>query len=641
MNFFEHQARAQQKTSYLYALMAMAVISLVLISCWLMAFWLGTGQDGEPSPLLFWEVLPTELTLAIVLGILGAITAATLFQYFRLRGDGGARIAEDLGGTLISHSTTNQFEKRALNVVEEMAIASGIPVPPVYVLNEAGINAFAAGHSPETAVIGLTRGCIESLTRDELQGVVAHEFSHIFHGDMKINMRLVALLFGILFIALIGEFILRSARFRTSSSKNNGGAIIIFGLIVFILGYCGVFFGNLIKAAVSRQREFLADASAVQYTRNPEGIAGALKKIGLQGSELTDSHASQFSHMYFSRGARSLVSLFATHPPLEDRITRIEPSWDGRFTTHLEQPQNKVQRTEKAQSSAQQTAAVMAGVVAATQLNRITPNPLDNNLDNIGASTAAHLSFAQQLLAQIPDDVRKTLENPYCARGAILGLFLDKSPTISTRQWDSLNVFNLGEELSELQSIAVKTQSLPVQLRLPLIEIALPSLKQLPKNLQQQFLELIQFFAKADGHVTMDEWSLLRIISAPLCQKNIHPQRAPTVEDMQCVLSTLAYLGAPSHAANFTALAEAAYEKGRELLPAIALPLMQQSAITLNKLDISLAALNQLPPLKKHGFLSRAAKIILHDNEITYREAELLRAVAASIECPMPPHLPL
>ena len=249
-----------------------------------------------------------------------------------------------MGGRLLHPQTTDLNERKILNVVEEMAIAAGTPVPPVYLLeNEEGINAFAAGHAPNDAIIGVTRGCVQTLSRDELQGVIGHEFSHILNGDMRLNLRLMGVLFGILLIGLTGYILLRSTsgygyRVRVNSRDDDRGRrniLPLIGLALYVIGYVGVFFANLIKAAVSRQREFLADASAVQFTRNPEGIAGALKKIGrLAGSAMHEPRAAEASHMFFGNigGVGQLFGLLATHPPLVERIRRLDPSFDGDFS---------------------------------------------------------------------------------------------------------------------------------------------------------------------------------------------------------------------------------------------------------------------------------------------------------------------
>ena len=265
------------------------------------------------------------------------ITVGSLYKMAQLAG-GGTVVAERLGGRRVYPNTTDPVERRLLNVVEEMALASGVPVPPVFLLSEEqGINAFAAGYSPSDAVVGVTRGCAQQLTRDQLQGVVAHEFSHILNGDMRLNMRLIGVLHGILLMGLVGRELLRLVGHSGGgrSRRNDGAApLLLIGLAFMVIGFLGLFIGNLIKAAASRQREFLADASAVQFTRNPEGIAGALKRIGAAvfGSKLASPRAAEASHMYFAEG---ISTLFASHPPLHERISRIDPQWDGKFPQAL------------------------------------------------------------------------------------------------------------------------------------------------------------------------------------------------------------------------------------------------------------------------------------------------------------------
>src|SRR5690554_1643168 len=329
-----------------------------------------------------------------------------------------------------------------------MAIASGIPVPPVYVMEDEGINAFAAGHTPQDAVIGVTRGCIRLLTRDELQGVVAHEFSHIFHGDMRLNTKLVATLNGILLIGLVGYILLRSAPFRRSSGSKDNSALIMLaiGIVLVVVGFAGTFFGNLIKSAVSRQREFLADASSVQFTRNPAGIANALKKIGgyHAGSQIQAANASEYSHMFFSRAVGSAFStVMATHPPLEQRIRRVQPDWDGSFTS----PQPEA-ATEPAPGIDRPHAALgVLGAAAATALSGgpspIQAAPLRANatreaIEAIGQPSARHVAYAQQTIAALDPELRESAHDSYSARALIYGLLLDTSEPLRSSQLTAL-----------------------------------------------------------------------------------------------------------------------------------------------------------------------------------------------------------
>ena len=341
-DFFENQDAAERNTSRLVWLFALAVIAIALTLYALAVVVTGVqGQDPRTGALqvalLWWN---PELLSLVALGVLIVVGGGSLYKISQLRA-GGKVIAEQLGGRLLHPDTTDRHERILLNVVEEMAIASGTPTPPVYLLpDEQGINAFAAGFSPNDAVVGVTRGAVLALSRDELQGVIAHEFSHILNGDMRLNIRLMGVLHGILIIGIIGYFLLRSAMFSSlgrRSRDNNGMIFLGLGIGLIVIGSLGTFFGNWIKASVSRQREYLADASAVQFTRNPLGIAGALKRIGgfAEGSKLASPNAPEASHLFFGQALRGgLSSIFATHPPLGERIKRLDPSFQGDFESY-------------------------------------------------------------------------------------------------------------------------------------------------------------------------------------------------------------------------------------------------------------------------------------------------------------------
>ena len=345
-DFFTRQDAARRKTTRLVVLFVLAVLAIMVSIDLLLAATIGYASGGsEGGRRDYWAIAtdPWLVGLAVI-GTLVVVGGGSLFKVAQLRG-GGKVVAEELGGRLLHPDTSDPTEQQLQNVVQEMAIASGTPTPPVYLLDhEQGINAFAAGFTPSDAVIGITRGTAERLTRDELQGVVAHEFSHILNGDMRLNIRLIGILHGILIIGLLGYFVLRASMFsgyrRRSSRDQGGGAMVLLALGAGLaaVGFFGTFFGNLIKAAVSRQREFLADASAVQFTRHPDGIAGALKKIAgfSAGSRVQSPNAPAASHMFFGRATGGFSGMFSTHPPLEERIRRIDPSWDGTVPEEVE-----------------------------------------------------------------------------------------------------------------------------------------------------------------------------------------------------------------------------------------------------------------------------------------------------------------
>ncbi len=327
MDFFAQQARARKNTKVLVVYFVIAVLCIIasvyIVS--LLIFYGTASQEPDSSPveLVLWD---PQLLLYVVLGTLGVVVAGSLYKTLALA-KGGSAVAESLGGRLVPADPADPDERKLRNVVEEMAIAAGVPVPKIYVLDdEQGINAFAAGHTPGDAALGVTRGCITLLDRDELQGVIGHEFSHILNGDMRLNLRLMGVIFGIVCLAVVGRILLYS---RGGRGRN---PLMLLGLALIVIGAIGVFFGRLIQAALSRQREFLADASAVQFTRNPAGLSGALQKIGGFGSKVESAHAGEASHMFFGNGVgKPFLNALATHPPLDQRIRAIDPDWDGTF----------------------------------------------------------------------------------------------------------------------------------------------------------------------------------------------------------------------------------------------------------------------------------------------------------------------
>ena len=361
MDFFERQDQARRNTKLLVAYFIAAVI-LIVAAVYLVIAALFLREKYEPGTIAWlWHA---KLFWGVTLGTLAIILGGTLYKMSEVSGGGGA-VAKMLGGRLLNPGTQDEHERKLLNVVEEMSIASGTPVPEVYVLDqEESINAFAAGHTTNDAAIGVTRGCARTLSRDELQGVIGHEFSHILNGDMRLNVRLIGIVHGILCIAILGRILLRTGSSSSSGSGNRKGSnpLPVIGVALLIIGGIGVLFGRLIKSAVSRQREFLADAAAVQFTRNPAGLSGALKKIGgyVFGSRLLTPHAEEASHLYFGNGlGEAWFGLMATHPPLDERIRAIDPSFDGKYP---DVPSEQAQVRRKV--------AAEAGIPVTAQLSR-------------------------------------------------------------------------------------------------------------------------------------------------------------------------------------------------------------------------------------------------------------------------------
>ena len=370
---------------------------------------------------------------------------------------GGEVVAHMMGGRLVDPQTTDLAERRLLNVVEEMSLASGVPVPPVYVMdNEPSINAFAAGFRPNDAVVTVSRGCLQYLTREELQGVLGHEFSHVLNGDMRLNLRLIGIVYGILVLSIIGYFVMRSAGWAGSSSRNsddrrgdNRAAFFFIGLALYILGYLGVLLGNIIKAAISRQREFLADASSVQFTRNPGGLAGALKKIGglAEGSRINDPHAHEISHMFFGDAfAGSIFNLFATHPPLEERIRLLDPNFDGSYPAVEALPVREgagpvapAALAPRRMRPWRRLASGLASGAAPRRAARPVSTDRDRIVGQVGSPQAEHLEHAGRLVAGLPAAVVQAVREPYAARGVVFALLLSREDQATrNRQWQLL-----------------------------------------------------------------------------------------------------------------------------------------------------------------------------------------------------------
>jgi Zn-dependent protease with chaperone function len=533
---------------------------------------------------------------------------------------------------LISQSTTDLHERKALNVVEEMAIASGTPVPPVYLLDhEQGINAFAAGYTPGDAVIGVTRGTIAYLTRDELQGVIAHEFSHILNGDMRLNIRLIGILHGILLIGLIGYYILRSVRGRSSK---NAGPILGLGLGLLVIGYTGTFFGNLIKASASRQREFLADASAVQFTRNNHGIAGALKKIGgyAPGSRLDTPQAPSMSHAFFSTGVSSFMqSMFATHPPLDVRIKRVDPQWDGVFVPVTREVIEDEQTTgQTKQASRTGTMETAAAVVITSQI-----------LDNVGQPSPEQLDYAAALVKDTPEVIRDAVHEPYGARAVIYCLVINKHPDIQARQLQQLRQFGDSGIFELVSNLLVVVKSLDIQFRLPLIDMALPSLRQLSGPQYQLFKNNLLFLTQADDRIDLFEWSLQKILFHHLDPEFSRPgakvaqfgSLKVVQEHINVLMSMLVYACVQDKSQINAAFASAEKELGLNNL--VLLPRQQ---INIDILGMAVDKLALLKPLIKPRLLKACLAVITHDQEYSPDETELMRAIANVLDCPLPPY---
>ena len=640
MDFFASQDSARRKTSQLLVYFVLAVI-LIISAIYLAVTFIFIYQQGRTGPFDPGRLWNPDLFISVVTVTLIVVISGSLYKIAVLR-EGGIRIAEMLGGRLIPASTEDFLEKRLLNIVEEMAIASGVPVPPVYLMEkEKGINAFAAGFAPEDAVIGITRGALDTLDREELQGVIAHEFSHILNGDMWLDLKIVGFLHGILLIALIGRSILRGSS-RSRNNKNSGAAV-IFGLVLLILGYIGVLCGKLIKSAVSRQREYLADASGVQFTRNPQGLAGALKKIGglAAGSLIGNSKAEEVSHMFFSNGFKaSWVGAFSTHPPLVDRITRLDPAFDGNFPKVIPQ-QAETPGTEAMAPKAKPPEEILPkGAGAAIALAILAADP-GNITRDIGAPVREHMESARRVLLSLPQEVRTAARDPFGARAVIYGLLLDADENVRSRQMEFLESAADRAVFEATGKILPLMQHLDEEARLPLMDLAMPSLRSMSLEQFRKFENNINRLVRVDARISLFEFILEHVVVRRLEKSYVTQQRVVTVidsvreveEEISALLSLLAHIGYDEEEAAqaFATAAATLQQQGA------ALHFLAAKACREIKLDSVLDRLAQLNPKVKQAFITAAFQSLVHDKHITMKEAEFFRVLVYALDTPLPP----
>jgi len=520
-----------------------------------------------------------------------------------------------------------------------------LPAPPVYLLaNEPGINAFAAGFSPRDAVIGVTQGAIEHLSRDQLQGVIAHEFSHIFNGDMRLNIRLMGALNGILILGILGYYLLYSTALsgRRRSNDKSGAAILGLAVGLMAIGFAGTFFGGLIKASVSRQREYLADASAVQFTRNPNGIAGALKRIGSleSGSKIENPGAPELSHAFFAQGISGFMEMLsATHPPLAKRILRIDPDWDGKFdSSDRQDAAQDAGQTAEAQSMTNKAdgnrmgaiaaGAAMAGVMTA--------------MDRIGEPEQEAVDYARSLLAELSVVIKEAAREAHGARAVMYVMVLDEGQSVRARQLKQLQDFADPDVYALTLKLMPQMDGLDGKFRLPIIDIAIPALKQLSLGQYKLFRGNLIALIEMDSRVDLLEWSLQKVLLNHLDgqffklapQKVRYSDPAQLVKEVGLVLSMMAHVGAEDQSE-----VEAAFAAAVEALGSGGLTLLRKDQMRIEDLDRALGKLEELKPLAKARLLKACVASIWHDQRGSAVEVELLRAFAGVLDCPMPPRM--
>ena len=672
MDFFEHQEIARRSTRRLVVLFAIAVVAIV-IAVNVAATALYFGFIAPSGAARAGITLPAGFYFFNTLVVLALIGGGTAYKMSSLSA-GGAAVANLVDAREVDMTTSDLLDRRLVNVVEEMAIASGVAVPRVYVMdNETAINAFAAGHSINDAVITVTRGTLTRLSRDELQGVIAHEFSHVLNGDMRLNLRLIGVLHGLLIVALAGRLLLElGGRSRSGSSSRGGNALAVLffaGMVLWILGYIGVFFGRLIKAAVSRQREFLADASAVQFTRNPDGIGGALRKIGGLsemtglGTRIEHPQAEALSHLFLGAARPTFVrGLFATHPSLEERVQRIY----GRKQAFLPAPENAValsmgglqpapeaqrprspiefvptgelHRTVVGAATPSSTTAFspVAGLVAAAAAGAAAPAEVTATIGTVTPPGQRDFALDEAQRATV-ETLRRAANDAVHAQLITYALLAEKDSELRAQQCELIAEAYGSEAADITDRYHHLIHRLPPGARQPLLDVAMPALRKIPDQSKQRVLKLAHLLVVADGRVSVREFLLFTIL-----KRRIGPDAGRAVPvryravselapDAALVLSLIATVRLPDRP-------EHAFNAGALLLPGSNVQ-FAGDAIKLDDVSAALERLNQLAPLAKPQLIKAATAAAFVDSETNWRAASTLRMICAALDAPLPPQV--
>jgi Zn-dependent protease with chaperone function len=619
--FFEHQQLARRNSRMMVVLFLLAVAAVIMaVNLVVGAVWSWTNETPATTGVYVTGALATG----------GLILIVSLFNVLRL-GGGGAAVARMVGARPVASNTADPLERRLRNVVEEMAIASGTRVPEVYVMQEeSGINAFAAGWSVSGAVVAVTRGTLERLTRDELQAVIGHEFSHILNGDMRLNVRMLGVLAGIVFLGSIGEFVMRSVR---GTKEKEALALFVIGVALFVIGYVGLFFARLIKAAVSRQREYLADASSVQFTRNPDAIAGALDQIRSSptGTLIGNRYAEEMSHMFFGQSVKMWMGgLLSTHPPLDERIRRINPRFEvaGYRATRgtvaaVEAPAAEVKPTGRRSSD----------------LSAAWGHTPAQSAALVGTMDAGKVDYASRLLAAIPAGLRDALRDPEQAGAVLVALLLAQPEAAMERQLQAIPGASIA---ARARAAAPLTRGLGLAYHLPVIDLALAALKRLQAAAKLEVIVAIEAVIHADRRISLHEFVVLALLRSQLLERPKVAETRKLAElsaEAATVLALVAYAGTRVDATGAREAAlQAAVGAGAATL-GIPANVPSPVGLTLDSASHALDALRSLAPMQKGLLVKGLFAAVTVDGTIRVAEAGLMRVVGAVLDCPLPPLL--
>lgn len=653
MDFFEHQHAARKNTRVMVVLYLIAVAGVVLAVDLLLGFIYvnATGMRFKPGTGIpgMLQAVPTHVYVWGALGTLGVIFTASLVQMVKLA-KGGSAVAEMVGARALRPDTRDPLERRLLNVIEEMAIAAGTRVPKAYVMDgESGINAFAAGYSVSNAVVAVTRGTLETLSRDELQGVIGHEFSHILNGDMWLNIKMIGVLSGIVFIGGVGGFLMRSV--RSGRNDKGAGGLFAVGLGLFVIGYVGMFFARIIKAAVSRQREFLADASSVQFTRNPEGIAGALDQIRAsgRGALIANRHAEDMSHMFFGQGISTWMSgLFATHPPIEQRIARVRPGF---------QPSRYRRRRAGAEAGSPAGIGTEPGAMSAlagaggagTGGSRAgdTAHAWGRSAGDgarlVGTLDAGKVDHAARLIARLPAGLHAAMHEAEGACAVLVATLLAPGHDVLAAQLAALRALGQARLAERAGSLVSQLQGLERGASLAIVDLSLPAIKTATDDQKQKLMAALLAVVHADRRVSVHEFVVLTLVKtqlAPRAKPGAGRGRPLSAvrDEIVLLMSLIAHAGRRPGAepANEREV-EKAFAAGAMVVGIADARLLGRTELSLDAAGQALETLMWVAPLAKAVLVKAMFAVVSADGTIRLMEAELMRLIGAVLDCPLPP----
>jgi Zn-dependent protease with chaperone function len=649
VDFFQSQQLARRNTTIMLVLFVVAVVAIVAAVDLVSAFAYHVAMSDQ-VPRGQRVSVPAGLHVAVVIGTLGVIFAVSAWKAMELSAGGGAAVAKMVNARRVLPSSADPLERRLLNVVEEMSLAAGTRLPGVYVMDEEhGINAFAAGSDVSNSIVAVTRGTLETLNRDELQGVIAHEFSHIVNGDVSLNIRMIGVLAGIVFLGAIGQFMVRST---SGSDGKAAGAIAGVGFGLLVIGYIGLFCARLIKATVSRQREFLADAASVQFTRNPDGIAGALDQIraSTRQSLIDNRNAENVSHLFFGQGVKmKFEGLFATHPPLDQRIERIRPGFQGSAYRQKRPAASDVPALDDSIAAPPEGAMgfnsvpVKPGEIRASDRTQQWGKSAAESVQLVGALDATRVDRARKILEAIPKPIQEMVRDPAGAQAAIVAMLLANHDVVMDEQLTAAKTAGVGQVAQSAALVAKVMRQIEPAYYMSIIDLALPALKMASPDDQRSFLLALQAVIHADRRVSLLEFVVFNLVLAQLQpRRGIPAAKYKTLEerraDIEVVLSLMAHAGCdrgPEAEAQFTR----AFDAGAKEMALAGLKPISKGLLTMDKAGDALGRLRDLAPMAKAVLIKGLFATVTADGTIKVVEASIMRAVGAVLDCPLPPLL--